>query len=59
MSHVKKMIYRGTCIQISVEELLLFCLVYREQTFDILFDGDEEEKSIATCVLDSILKVHG
>ncbi|XP_020614461.1 actin-related protein 10-like [Orbicella faveolata] len=28
----------------------------REQTFDILFDGDEEEKSIATCVLDSILK---
>jgi len=38
--------------------IILFCLVYREQTFDILFDGDEEEKSIATCVLDSILKVH-
>lgn len=28
----------------------------REQTFDILFDGDEEGKSIATCLLDSILK---
>ncbi|KAJ7365540.1 Actin- protein 10 [Desmophyllum pertusum] len=28
----------------------------REQTFDILFDGDDEEKSIATCLLDSILK---
>ena len=32
----------------------IFC---REQTFDILFDGDEEEKSIATCLLDSLLKV--
>ena len=38
------------------DTVLSFC---REQTFDILFDGDEEEKSIATCVLDSILKVHG
>ncbi|KAK2561837.1 Actin-related protein 10 [Acropora cervicornis] len=28
----------------------------REQTFDMLFDGDDEEKSIATCILDSILK---
>ncbi|CAH3197374.1 unnamed protein product [Porites evermanni] len=28
----------------------------REQTFDILFDGDEEEKSLATCLLDSLLK---
>lgn len=28
----------------------------REQTFDILFDGDDEEKSIATCLLDSLLK---
>lgn len=29
----------------------------REQTFDILFDGDEEEKSIATALLDSLLMV--
>lgn len=28
----------------------------REQTFDILFDGDEEEKSLATCLLDSLVK---
>ncbi|KAK3730365.1 hypothetical protein QZH41_014846 [Actinostola sp. cb2023] len=27
----------------------------REQTFDILFDGDEEEKSIATVLLDSLI----
>ncbi|EDO40166.1 predicted protein, partial [Nematostella vectensis] len=27
----------------------------REQTFDILFDGDEEEKSLATALLDSLL----
>ncbi|KXJ24727.1 Actin-related protein 10 [Exaiptasia diaphana] len=27
----------------------------REQTYDILFDGDEEEKSIATALLDSLL----
>ena len=38
------------------DTVLSFCI---EQTFDILFDDDEEEKSIATCVLDSILKVHG
>ena len=38
---------------------LTFLITYffREQTFDILFDGDEEEKSLATCLLDSLLKV--
>ena len=29
----------------------------REQAFDALFDGDEEEKSVATLLLDAIINV--
>ena len=46
---------------IRVNYLLLFCKFYcflnREQTYDVLFEGDDEGKSIATIILDAIVNV--
>ena len=40
----------GNGVKIKVDGKL------RSQTFNLLFDGDEEGKSIATYILDSILR---
>ena len=34
------------------------CVTFRENVCEILFEEDNEEKSIATLIVDSILQVH-
>ena len=51
-------VHNGKTLQVRVLSKNIKLLSFnREQTYDVLFEGDDEEKSVATLLLDAIINV--